>query len=339
MASAIYPLRKLQIGLEGTAGTLVAATAQLVGVGVYRPIIQREFETFPRGKRAPVTGGGFVTMRGSELDFESNLTYEEILYPLLTGILNDAAPTGTGPYTWTFTPSLSANAGTSVKSATLEYVVDDGSTKHFQREFGFAQTRTFRLSLAFNQPARIAWSMAGRAEQTSTMTAALTPITGRTQVPSNLFKVFIDNHDGTIGSTQKSATIRSLEMEITTGIESDFTLDGQADLDKVQNDSQMLTGTLRVVMEHNANAATEIGKWRTGTTDNIRLVRIKADNGAATTANRQITFDGAWVYTEEPAFSEENGIEIVTLNMALEYGETYAGAFAAEVINGLSAQP
>lgn len=335
MASAIYPLRLLQLGFEAIKGTAVPATSKLVGDSVYIPEIDREFEAFPRGVRAPVTGGGFAVRKGSTFKFTGNLTYEEILYFLESG-LKAGVLTGAGPYTYTYTPTLTANAGVSMTTVTIEYVIDDGSTKHFQRESAFGVTRRFTVNIAFNQPTTIDAELFARAEQTSTVTGSLTPVTGRTQIPSNLWKVFIDDSGGTIGSTQKSLLVRSATLTVTTGFEPDYTLDGLADLDFTQVDSQMLDATLDLTMEHNANAATEIARWRAG---QVFLVRLKADNGAAAAANKAITFDGAYKYMEPPAFSQENGIEIVTMKLGLEYDATWAKAFEAIVINGLPALP
>ena len=50
MATAIYPLRKVQYGLETQAGTLVAADAQLVAEGTYTPSRTIETSDFPRIK-------------------------------------------------------------------------------------------------------------------------------------------------------------------------------------------------------------------------------------------------------------------------------------------------
>lgn len=335
MATAIYPLRRAAIGLETDKGTLVAATKNLVGNGVYIPEITREFETYPRGIRGNVTGGGFAIHKGSTFEFETNLDYEQVLYFLLTGLINDATPDGSGPYTWVFDPTITANSAVSMKTATLEYVIEDGATKHYERESGYGVTSGFVLDLAFNQPAKFTATMFARAEQTSNDTSGLTPISGRANIPSNLFAVYIDDAGGTIGSTAKSLMVRSLTLTVDTGHHPDFTLDGRTDLDFTQVNSQRINVQLQMVLEHAANAATEIGHWRSG---NVRLVRIKADNGAAAGANRQIQFDGAYKYVEPPQFSEENGIELVTMNMTSDYDSTLTKTFAAQVINGISAQ-
>jgi hypothetical protein len=334
MATGLYPLRLLQLGFEATAGTAVPATKKVVGESVYTPMIEREFEEYPRGVRAMVTGGGFAKQQGSKIEHDGNLTYEEVLYPLLSGIVNDAAPTGVGPYTWDFTPVLTGQA--SLKTVTAEFVVDDGSTKHYEREATYCFTTEFEVDIQANDVAKLKWTMEGRAEGTSTVTGSLAPITGRTVVPANLFALWIDASGGTIGTTAKTGTLRGANIKVTTGALPDYTLDGRTTLDHTGIQSQMLKGEVELTLEHNANAASEIAIWRSGS---VRLVRLKADNGLAAGANKAITFDMGMVYTDPPEFSQEDGIELVTLKGALEYDSGLGGAFIATVINGLAAQP
>lgn len=334
MAAGLYPLRLLQLGFEATAGTAVPATKKIVGDSTYTPMIEREFEEYPRGVRAMVTGGGFAKQQGSKIEHDGNLTYEEILYPLLSGIVNDAAPTGSDPYTWDFAPVLTGQA--SLKTITAEFVVNDGSTLHYEREAAYCFTTEFEIDIQANDVAKLKWTMEGRAEGASTVTAALAPITGRTVVPSNLFALWIDDSGGTVGTTAKTGTLRGANIKVTTGALPDYTLDGRTALDHTGVQSQMLKGELELTMEHNANAATEIAAWRAGT---VRLVRLKADNGGAGAANREITLDMGIAYTDPPEFSQEDGIEIVTMKGAFEYDSGLGGAFIAQVINGLAAQP
>lgn len=332
MAGAPYFLRKLQFGRESTAGTAVAAAYKLVGEGTYKPIVERLMEEYPRGVRAPVTDGGFDISKGSEIEFEGSLTYEEILLFLDSGIVS-VTTTGAGPYTHTFTPTLTA--AQVVKSYTAEFLITDG-TARYQREAAFMLTKEFEIELKANEAAMIKTSMFGRAEQTSTVTPDLAVMTGRTVVPSNLFKVYIDDTGAGLGGTQKSGLIRVATLAVDTGNEPDYTLDGRSDLDMVGNQPQTLTATLDLTMEHNADAATEIGKWRTASK---RFIRLKADNGAAAGANKAITIDGCFVYTESPEFSEEDGTELVTMKMQLEFDSTWAKALEFVVINGLATIP
>lgn len=174
-------------------------------------------------------------------------------------------------------------------------------------------------------------SLFGRAEQSSTMTAALTPVTGRSPIASNLFKLWIDDTWAGLGTTQKTAFLRAADLSITTGLQPDYTLDGRTDLDFTQIMAQMLTGTLSLTAEHNGDAATEIGKWRSGA---LRFVRLAATDGA-----KIVQFNAAMKYASPPSFSQDAGIELVTLDLELEYDPTGARAFEAVITNQLAALP
>ena len=329
MAVAAYPLRKVQVGFESAPGTLVAATQQLVGTFVLTEEIDRHFEENPRGVFVPVTAGGIDIRKGAILTGEQELTYEEILYPLQSGLLLDAVPTGIGPYVWQFLPDwATVNA---LKALTVEYVIDDGSTQHYEREFGFGICRSFGFDFAFGEIARMRTEYFGRATQSSTFTTSLTPLTGRSPVASNLLKVYVDDTWGGLGGTQVSTLVRSATLDIVTGRDPDYTLDGRSDLDMVGIRTGRATGTLSLVMEHTADAATEIGKWRAGSQRYIQLI--------VTDGTKIIQIDFSGVYTSPPVFSQEDDIEIVTMELALEYDTTASEALDITVTNQIATLP
>ena len=49
MATASFPLRRIQFAMESTAGTLAEAEAQLAGEGVYTPLVARWRPDFSEG--------------------------------------------------------------------------------------------------------------------------------------------------------------------------------------------------------------------------------------------------------------------------------------------------
>jgi hypothetical protein len=331
MAHGIYDLRKTQIGLEATPGTLVAATQQLVGEAVYTPQIERVFDSKrPSGVRAtPDSDGGIITRKGSRLALSQDLSYEEILYPLLCGVNNDAAPTGSGPYVWTMEPVLSGVA--TPKTATIEVVIDDGATQHYEREFGYAVCESFDINLAAGSLAKIDSTWFGRAEQSSTFTAALTPVTGRSPIPSDLFGLYIDSSWANLGTTQISTFIRSLNLHIDQGVRPGHALDARADLDFTHLLHGSFSGTLSATVEHTADAATEIGNWRSGTPVFVQLI--------ATDGTKIVQLDMAAVYTSPPVFSEDEGVELVSFELQLEYDATGGKIFSAVVTNSVATQP
>lgn len=333
---AIYPLRLLQLGFEGAAtpGTLVAATKKLVGSGRMMPLDERDYEDFPRGVTAPVTAGGITQRKGSALEHEGHLTYEEILYALEMGLKDVPTPTGAGPYVWAFSPVL--NAERDVRTCTAEFVVQDGSTKHYERESGYHVCSEFEVGIVAGEPATLNFTTFGRAEQVSTVTGSLTPITGRAPVPSSLFKLYLDDTWAGLGGTQKAALIRAATLNVSTGMMPDYTLDGRADLDFTQLLTGMLGFELSITIEHTAAAATEYDKWRTPA---LRFARLIADNGAAGAANKKLQFDLAGYYREPPEFDQEDGIELLTATIVGEYDPTSGKMIEVTVTNGLATLP
>lgn len=330
MAAGLYPLRKLQVGLEATPGTLVAATKKLVGRAGYTPMQERDYDQYPRGVFLPDLDGGVIMQKGSRLQWETDLTYEEGLYPLLCGILNDAVPGGVGPYTWDFNRNWAL--APSLKTATFEYVIDDGATKQYEREFGYAFCRQFTISgRAGPEPVRISSEWVGRAEQASTMTPALSPITARKVIPGELFKFYVDGTWGTLGTTQKTGLLRSWSLAVTPGVEPDFTVDGRTDLDHTQLRYLMGTAVLSLTMRHDANGKTEVDAWRATTERAVRLI--------GTDGTKIFQADIAGFYRGEPSFDEEDGTENVTLELHADYEAAGAQALDFRITNQVSVQP
>jgi hypothetical protein len=162
MATALYPFDLVQLGMEATKGTIVAATRRIVGDGVYGE--QQDFYRPPyaRGVRANVGGAGVITRKGSIFDIQTDLSAEQILWPWLTGVVGAVTPVGAGAdKTWTFTPALTTGVPT-IDAASIEYAQADGVTNHYFGKAAYAMTSSFKIDWAFNQPAKLSWSMFAR---------------------------------------------------------------------------------------------------------------------------------------------------------------------------------
>ncbi len=330
MANGLYKLRNLQYGWESPVGTSVAATHKAVGKAGFKPIIDRMAEEAPRGLRVPVDEFLDV-MKGGEITFEGDLTYEDLLVPLETGLVGGVSATGVGPYTrvypYTLAPTLAA--------VTAEAVIDDGTTKHYQREFAYMTCREFEIGIVMNGKSKLSYTLFGRAEQTSTVTPGLSPITGRAKIPGNLWTFAIDSSWAGLGGTPKTATLREATLHVVTGAKPDYTADGRSDLDMTAIILDELQPTLKTKLRHNAATATEIDNWRTGTR---RFIRLKADNGAAGAANRKVQLDlSLRLMSWSPG--EEEGQEIVDADWQVVYDTAASKALEITVINGLAALP
>lgn len=93
MATSIHPLNKVQLGIEGTKGTLVAATRLIQGEGVATEEQDFYRSAYPQGVRANVGGLGSITRKGFGVKFSTELTAEELLWPCRTGIRGNVSGT------------------------------------------------------------------------------------------------------------------------------------------------------------------------------------------------------------------------------------------------------
>lgn len=112
MATAIQQLNKFQIGRESTKGTLVAATRLLPGKGTLREEQDFYRSPYPAGVRSNVGGAGVITRKGFGVAWETELTAEDVLWPLLTGVRGQVTPTQASE-------SGTANAAVTTSATTL----------------------------------------------------------------------------------------------------------------------------------------------------------------------------------------------------------------------------
>ncbi|HXG36520.1 MAG TPA: hypothetical protein VNL15_06100 [Dehalococcoidia bacterium] len=334
MATSIVPFNKLQVGIESVKGTLVAATRVINGE--HRFSEEQDFYRSANaiGVRANVGGAGVITRKGCMLEVASELTAEEILWPLLTGIRGAVTPTGAGAdKTWTFTPQLTT-AVLTIDSATLEFVRADGVTNHYYGEAGYGMTSSFKIDWAFNEVAKLAWSMFARARQTGTPTAALSPYASREELVSPLLAVYQDTTWAGLGTTQLTGIIRSASFECTTGLAPDYTLDARADKDMVQHKVSSLKATLSLVMEFDATAASRFANYRA---NDIVFIRLKNTGSVVGAANKTVQIDGAYRFTATPEFSADGEQVLMTASLESVYDSTSTKTLEFVVINALAA--
>ena len=256
--------------------------------------------------------------------FESELDYEQLMLFLETGLAS-ARTTGTGPYVHCFAPNLAS--APSVRSATYEYVVDDGTKQHFERAFSFGTTLRLTIDLAFDQTARMATEIFGRAEQPVSAVASTSALT-RTPVQSSDFTLSIDDAWADLGLTQRSSAIRAASLDLFFGLVPDYTFDGRADPEFTALQWGRVRGALNVTLEHDADAAAEVQAWRDRTQ---RFIRLHAASGT-----KSLQFDMSGFYTAAPRIRRERDDELVTLNYALAYDPVSGEALQAELVNDLA---
>lgn len=337
MSAAIVPFRRLQIGMESTPGTLVAATRMLPGNHHLAENISFYRSPHPRGVRAAVGGAGVITRKGCEIDFDTELTAEEILWFLLTGIKGGVTGSNSsGDYTWTFTPQLATSVLT-LDTATVEFILSDGTTNHYYGEAGYALTESFRIDWSADSgtdPVKLSGKMFARARQSDTPTGSLVPYTARESLVPALSKHYLDTSWAGLGGTQLTGIIRSGSIEVMTGLSPDYTADGRSDKDFVQHKVGLLTARQNLVVEFDSVGASRFANYRA---NDIVFIRNQFNGGTVVAAARKVQVDGAYRFVDTPSFTESGGIVLMGANLESVYDETSSKTLEFVVVNGLSA--
>jgi len=335
MATSIYPLSKVQMGIESAKGNSVAATRVIVGDGMLVEHRDRYHANYPRGVRATVGGAGVLTKQWCEVNIDTELSAEQVLWPLLTGIKGAvSASAANNADTYTFTPQLTTGIPT-LDTATVEFLQSDGSTNHYYGESAYCMTESFKIDSSPDQIAKLSWKMFGRARQTDTPTAALTPYTSLEPLPGALCFVYLDTTWAGLGGTQLASIVRSLSFECTTGIMPDWTMDGRSDLDFVKHSVGSLGAKLGLTLEFDATGASRYANYRANDLVYIRLKFTGESVGDASVKTVQI--DGAYRFAADPTFSNDNGQVLMACQLEAVYDSTGTKILEFTVINGLSA--
>ena len=338
MAASLHPFNKLQMGMEvvSTKGTLVPATRLIVGE--HGMTEEQEFyrSAYPAGFRANVGGAGVIIRKGVGIDIDTELTAEEILWFLETGVKGSVTGvvTDTTAYTWTFTPELTTGVPT-IQSATVEMVRADGVTNHYYGEAGYAMTESFKIDWAFNQIAKLSARMFARARQTGTPTGGLVEYTTREALVSNLLAIYWDTTWAGLGGTPLTGLVRSGSFECTTGYAPDYVLDGRTDADFGLHKVGLITGKLSLVIEFDAVGAAKFALYRSNSLVYIRL-KTTGSLAGAVSAVKTVQIDGAYRFVSPPSFSADGEQVLVTMELESVYDTTGAKTLEFVAINKLA---
>lgn len=327
MSDALVDLEAVQIGLESVAGTPVAADTVLElegGGGSYAP----EIERVPVEDRHGILGvtRDLVVKRGSALSYTHMLDFEQMALALNCG-LDAENPSGAGPYTRVWTPSLTAPDA--LNSATMEVSFTDGASRHLEVELPYAQCAGFSVEGGHSEPAKFSADWFAQAEAASTYTTGQSSL-AREEIAGGAFGFFLDSSWAALGTTQLSGLIRSFKYNILTGVRPKMSMDARTNLDHGGILRGRPAGTLDVELWFNGDAATEYAAWKSGA---LRFISLEAAGSGTSTLKLQ----GAWRYLTRPTFNEDEGVRTMQATLALRHDETSGNAVSVELVNSVAA--
>jgi hypothetical protein len=328
MAERAAVFQNVQIGVETTPGTAVAAGKRLQAMGI-RGATQMETSRFrPMGQKwlAIVAPG----LEWVEASLDGFGTYNELIYGFSSVL--DAATIST-PVDATLARQWLFNPSSTGPDAPKTFTVEQGDTSIAHR---FAHGIITELGLAFSRSGNveISGSMLARAlEHGITLTAAPTtlapiPILGK-QV-----SVYMDAASADFGTT-KLVRVLSAEFNVSDRYAPLWALDAAQTSFAAVVEGEEPSATLALVMEADAAGIGVYTPMRAGDT---RFLRIQCIGPLIEgTIFHEFTIDFAGKVTEVSEFGSEDGVYTVGYTFEAVHDATWGSAMEVRIVNTLTA--
>jgi len=332
MAAGIQPLTLVQVGKESTAGTAVAATRRiLTKSATYRQLQAQEmFEGQLSGVLSRSITKPQMTREASQLEIATDLDFEQVLLPLLSGAKGGVTPSSPGSgeaRLWTFSPSQTAP---SVDSYTLEFVVDDGSTKQ-NVEASFGITSSFEITGGVEALPQITWSMDARKSTDSTYTSGISLPGMANEFTANLkWTAHMDDTWSAIGGSNINGQVYGFTWGQSAYVMPQYYLDGRETLDfsGVEPQTRSADVTIQCTYDTGASnfAETEMAKKDSGT---IRFLELRIQGAAFSSPdaalNRFIKLRGCFVHADDSMQdlgTDRDGNSVISMHLLSQYDPT-----------------
>lgn len=330
--AGIRSLRKVQIGLESSSGTAVAATAIYRGQAAIddqsNPVFPVEDVGYLSG-----TDRAYIPKKVVNVTFTSHeATFEQLPYHLAAGIKNvvDGVANGGTSNGYVYAYPLATTAQPTVKSYTIE-----AGDNNQAEEVEYAQCRSFSLSGAPGEAIMLTADWYGRQRTKTTFTSL--SLTAVEEILFQNTKLYIDAVSGTAGATQATNTMLGFELNVTTGMTPVWTGDGQLyfSFSKTVQPEVLLT----VTFEHDAVGVARRDDFAAGTARLVRLLTtgtaLTGSGGTYTTKALQI--DMAAKIDSIETIDEIDGNDIVRVTFRARYSTTSSSFATITVCNTLAA--
>lgn len=325
-------LRRIQIGKETVKGTSVASTAQLLANSFDTPLAPEIYYPEQQLGLLAEQHAGVQVNTVVDHTWETECTFEQILYALLAGMKGGVTPTGAGAdKTWTFDPS--ATGASDFDAFTIEKRFSDGTT-NYDREYPYSLVKSIKLTGEVNGIVKMTVEWLSQKEDTSTMTAAIAAPTAWEIPVTNLGKVYIDTTWAGLGTTQVSGQIHSFEWTFMTGIDRRFYMDGNLYFSRHSRMKREAELKLKMDVSTQSEALRPLVTSRAK-----RYVRVSLLGSVVGSGVKTINLDGAYVIDPIGAEDTRDGDDAVEITGKSRYDTTGAQDVKVIVINSLAALP
>lgn len=313
----------VQIGVESTPGTSVAANKKFLYIGI-EPAIQVDPQRFrPMGQKfagTVVPGKEWV-----EADISGVGSYSELLYMFSSVLVSPGAPatTDTTAKTWTFTPAAAAED--TVKTYTVE---QGGSVRAHKFTYGIVT----ELELVFNRDTvEVSGAMLGqRITDNSAMTGSPTSLPDVPIIPTEV-DVYLDTTGAGVGTTKLT---RVLEATVTIGDRfAPVWVLNSANTSFVAHVEQEPTAEVKLLMEADSEGMAQLTQMRSGLTRFIEIRGTSTTLAGAATVYYSLKVQAAVKVKDVGDFSDEDGVYAIEWTFEVVYDATWAKALNVILIN------
>ena len=280
----------------------------------------------------------YIAKTGGEISLEGDATFEQLPYIFDAGIQTAAPTTDTGTGTgYIRTYNIQWSATDNISSSDISYLVVEGGDNQQAEIMRSGFVRELTLSGSQGEALMVNATVEGQAVSTATFTSGLSIPTVETILFSKA-QLYIDPSSDAIGSTQKSSTILSAELALTTGWQAIPVGDGNLYFSSVKRVAD--EATLNITFEHDAIGAAQIASWRAESELGIRLLiqgTALSVAGAYTYKTLQIDLYGKW--SEFEPLSESDGNNVVSGTFRVGYSSAAAAKGQIIVVNESATLP
>lgn len=313
----------VQVGVEATPGTNVAANKKFISIGI-EPAVQMDPMRFrPMGTKfnTVVTPG----KEWVEADLSGVGSYSELLWLLSSVVVAPGAPTtvDTSGRRWTFVSAAAAED--TVKTLTVE---QGGVVRAHKFNYGLVS----ELELTINRDGiEIGGSMIGqRLSDNIVLTGAPTTPPEAPMLPTD-FDVFLDTTSAGLGTTK---LLRVLEATITYGDRFNpvWVLNSALSSFAAHVEAEP-NAQITLLMEADTEGMAQLAQMRAGAT---RFLRIKGTSpllAGAATEPYSFQWDAAIKVAEVGDFSDEDGVYAIEWTFDMAYDGTWGKAFEVQLTN------
>ena len=340
MAYGIRALRQIQLHREDTQGVASTDYTPWRGTGVLEDLRDTVFPEEDIG----IFGGvdrTYTPKTGGQITFnEVEATFEQLPHIFDAGIHNSTPTTDSSSAfirTWTF-PLVSTDAKASTDLQTYSFKFGDNAEVE-KANFGFVSE--FTVSGAAGEALMVGATYMTREVSTDADGFETVTVPDVEEILFGKGKLYIDDADGTIGFTQKTGTLLSASLNVTTGWQGNHTADGRIDFSFIKQVQPEIV--LELTLEHETTAMAEKAAWRAGT---ARLIQLKFEGSALTTTDDLATYDvktfiinlaGKW--EKFGPLDDQDGDDVVTGTFRARYNAEAARFAEIIVVNEVETMP